>query len=182
MANEKIIRHHIAYSIIDSEEGCFIADCESYWQDRETMIGFAQKIMETALKEGTEEKIMAQNETLNEYYEYFRSARAKLKKIEREKTPAYVYVMECASVYKIGVSKHPEYRRKELNERPYPLRIVLKSRLTENAYNIEKDLHEFFDCKRVEGEWFTLDKNDLEYIINYFMAIGVEDPMYSTNN
>ena len=33
--------------------------------------------------------------------------------------------------------------------------------------NREKELHDHFANKRVKGEWYNLNKNDLKYIKNY---------------
>lgn len=81
----------------------------------------------------------------------------------------HVYLMYDTSTgfYKIGISNNPEYRERTLqSEKPtiekicakeYPNRII--------ASAIENALHKAYVQKRIRGEWFALDANDVNAII-----------------
>lgn len=78
----------------------------------------------------------------------------------------YVYVVKLDKHYKIGISKTPESRLKEFTLLPYELETIILERVIDYDKR-EKELHEHFADKRVRGEWFLLDNNDIEYIKNY---------------
>ncbi|MBP5425269.1 MAG: GIY-YIG nuclease family protein [Prevotella sp.] len=81
----------------------------------------------------------------------------------------YVYLMYDTTngYFKIGISNDPEYRERTLqSEKPtiekicakeYPNRII--------ASAIESALHKAYESKRLRGEWFALDANDVNAII-----------------
>ena len=81
----------------------------------------------------------------------------------------FVYLMYDTSngYFKIGISNDPEYRERTLqSEKPtieklcakeYPNRII--------ASAIESALHKAYESKRLRGEWFALDANDVNAII-----------------
>lgn len=59
-------------------------------------------------------------------------------------------------VYKIGVSKNPNKRLKALQTgNPSPVEILYLYE-TENAYKIEKSLHNRYSHFNTHGEWFEL--------------------------
>lgn len=69
----------------------------------------------------------------------------------------YVISTEDGTRSKVGVSKHPEKRLKEL-QTGSPSKLELKfSTFTGKykAYDIEKMIHALFDDTRTTGEWFT---------------------------
>ena len=71
------------------------------------------------------------------------------------------YIMKDAKtgLYKIGKSNNPEYREKTLQaEKPTIKTIKVFD------YNIESKLHKDYNEQRVRGEWFKLNKIQLEYI------------------
>ena len=45
---------------------------------------------------------------------------------------------------------------------------------TRNTYKLERQLHHLFAVKRVFGEWFQLDDNDIELVVSgrYQAALG----------
>ena len=75
----------------------------------------------------------------------------------------YTYVMsDVSGYYKIGKSFYPEYRKSQLScGNP-----TLKLEFFING-DREYELQKHFESKRVNGEWFSLNKNDLKYIKNY---------------
>lgn len=81
----------------------------------------------------------------------------------------YVYLMYDSSngYYKIGISIQPEYRERTLqSEKPTIEKICAKSYPNRTiASAIESALHKAYDSKRLRGEWFALDANDVSAII-----------------
>lgn len=76
----------------------------------------------------------------------------------------YVYLIKSDSYYKIGVSQDVRQRIKQLGTLPpFDIKLICTIR-TDSAYNLESQLHEQFEEKRVNGEWFELEDNDVEYI------------------
>lgn len=165
--------------LIDDAEYCFIADHVSYWLNRETMLEYARKLINTALLDDIDEMIDAHNKELKEYYDNMARESMGYTKIQKTEGKSIVYVMKCGDCYKIGVSKHPNARLKQLDERPFPVEIVMLSKMAEYPYDIEKELHDALADKRIGGEWFKLDHKDLVFIYDYFGSIGVEDEAYN---
>ena len=89
----------------------------------------------------------------------------------------YTYLMfdERTKYHKIGKSQDPKYREKTLQS-DNPL-VVLVWKI---KGDIEKQLHQRYDNKRVRGEWFNLSENEIENIkniddmINNNVFIGVK--------
>ena len=84
------------------------------------------------------------------------------------KSDTYIYVMydENTKQYKIGRSKHPEYRERTLqSEKPSIVMQFYYSGVNAD----EKYLHEKFKNKRTRGEWFKLNFSDLNEIERYFL-------------
>jgi hypothetical protein len=82
------------------------------------------------------------------------------------KTKGYVYLLEAESgLYKIGVSIRPHKRISEV-KRAIPSEDLLTLCLipTPDMFRLESDLHYRFVDKRVKGEWFKLEREDVQYI------------------
>lgn len=96
-----------------------------------------------------------------------KALRAKPKKeTKNQKDERYVYLIKMGEDYKIGISKDPERRLGEFTLLPKELEKVFIHKVS-NAKLIESELHEIFDEKRVRGEWFNLNEEDIEFIKNY---------------
>lgn len=78
------------------------------------------------------------------------------------KKEGYVYVVECAGVFKIGCSICPDTRLKGL-QLPYPAVYIFKIH-TDDMYRLENRLQKMFEDKHVNGEWFKLTEEDLKKI------------------
>lgn len=82
----------------------------------------------------------------------------------------YVINIKDTNKYKIGYSKNLEARLKSFRTGS-PFKINLTHQVITRHYkSLEKHLHELFKYKRVRGEWFTFqeeDLNKLEDIFNY---------------
>lgn len=77
----------------------------------------------------------------------------------------YVYVMKDnnSGFYKIGISNNPNFREKTLLSQTPSIETLYKRGFENRELSkiMEKTLHEFFNSKRVRGEWFDLNENDL---------------------
>ncbi len=84
----------------------------------------------------------------------------------RKRTPdGYVYlIVSPEGHYKIGKTKNPENRKKTF-EVKLPFRVeyvcVIKA---DDMDTLEKELHARFSDKRINGEWFSLNPEDVAYI------------------
>lgn len=87
------------------------------------------------------------------------------KSIQRftEKIKTYVYVMidHNTKYFKIGRSNSPLKRERTLQSEKPTIELIHKF---ECEYGIEKELHNKFNDKKIRGEWFKLDDNDIKYI------------------
>ncbi len=86
----------------------------------------------------------------------------------------YLYLMESEKsgqwVYKIGLSIDPEKRAKELERgmRPDECTVTVLHAIPcdSHPYIVETILHETFKSKRLIGEWFDLNEDDLNWIMS----------------
>ena len=75
----------------------------------------------------------------------------------------YLYFIECAATFKpikIGVSKHPKKRLKDLQtSNPFRLKLLEQVNCVNesSAYGIEEKLHGIFKRNCIRGEWFHPD-------------------------
>lgn len=88
-------------------------------------------------------------------------------KIEKakEKRPGFVYLIQSPTgYYKIGRTINPDNRLKTFTVKlPFEVEYVCVIK-TENMFDLEKELHGYFQHKRVNGEWFDLKPHDIEFI------------------
>lgn len=80
----------------------------------------------------------------------------------------FVYLMHDTSngYYKIGISNNPEYRERTLQSEKPTIEMVVSKRFPVRniAEGVEKALHEIYSEKRLRGEWFYLNSNDVEHV------------------
>lgn len=80
----------------------------------------------------------------------------------------YLYFFQFGNqnIIKIGVSNKPPRRKHDLETKlPYKIKLLNKFKL-KNAYKIENIMHKYFDNQRMNGEWFRLDRKEIDYIKN----------------
>lgn len=79
--------------------------------------------------------------------------------------PGYVYLLKSeVGHYKIGRTVNPENRQKTFGVQ-LPFRVDYECLVkTENMKGLEDQLHQKFADKRLDGEWFNLTPDDIEYI------------------
>jgi hypothetical protein len=84
---------------------------------------------------------------------------------EKSIISGYVYLMRASNgYYKIGKTKNLVHRNNELL-RQFPLRIkIIHSFFAPDNTLVESDLHRMFKDKRLQGDWFALNKEDIGFI------------------
>jgi Meiotically up-regulated gene 113 len=76
----------------------------------------------------------------------------------------FVYLIRCGPYYKIGRTKDLSTRIPQLAiQLPHPL-LIVHTIPTDNPIELETELHDQFSEKRLNGEWFALDRDDVEEI------------------
>ena len=81
----------------------------------------------------------------------------------------YIYLIQSQEegYYKIGVSKHPNKRIKELQTGNSSKLKLIESYKSDFAHQIERALQRRFSYMRKEGEWFEMSINEeVNFIIN----------------
>jgi len=93
--------------------------------------------------------------------------RAELEKQERraKRAKGFVYLLRAESGhYKIGRTKNPESRRGTFGVQ-LPFEVEFEHLIScMDMFALEAELHARFAEKRVNGEWFTLNEEDVAYI------------------
>ncbi len=80
--------------------------------------------------------------------------------------PGYVYFVQehMNGTFKIGKTKHIEKRMNLFSVKlPFENKLVFLIK-TGNHHQTEVAFHKHYSNKRVEGEWFTLNKDDITWI------------------
>jgi hypothetical protein len=76
-----------------------------------------------------------------------------------------IYLVKCGGLYKIGHSQNIEARIKEMQVgNPAPLEFVSS---WPGGQVLEHNAHKTFEHKRVRGEWFDLNDQDLAALTEY---------------
>lgn len=115
----------------------------------------------------SEEEIVEHNR--ERYEEHFPSTKVKSEKPPkfRRKQPGHVYLIQAATdeaLFKIGRTKHLPSRLKTIGLKlPFEVKLV-HSIEVEDSVLAEASLHNRFATKRMNGEWFKLDREDVEWI------------------
>lgn len=100
-----------------------------------------------------------------------------------------VYLIQCGNFFKVGISKQPKRRLKEIQTcNPLPCRII-GTKSVEDAVHLERFIHsELTECNS-SGEWFELQfrhlswmKNELGFDFSYSIeSILTETPINHVN-
>lgn len=70
----------------------------------------------------------------------------------------YIMLNKATGLYKIGMSNNPKYRERTLQSQEPE--IVLLNKWV-GGRKVETFLHNYFNNKRVRGEWFRLEQDDI---------------------
>lgn len=96
----------------------------------------------------------------------------------------YIYIIKCKNLYKIGISERVKKRFQTFNtSNPFELELIFFHPV-KLARIVEKDIHHKFSEKRIKGEWFKLNKKDLNSIMSELKEIGMiitELPRFKVN-
>ncbi|HEY4292069.1 GIY-YIG nuclease family protein [Luteibacter sp.] len=76
-----------------------------------------------------------------------------------------IYVeVDDAAYYKVGIATHFDSRLKTHQcSSPFEVKVAI-CYFVGNMRAEERALHKMFECKRVRGEWFALDADDLRLV------------------
>ena len=101
-----------------------------------------------------------QNKREEEAEEEARQASAEYRQAKKLASQRYVYLMRnnVTDKYKIGRSNNPEFREKTLQSQEPDVELLFSCH---ESIVTEKYLHELFSHKRIRGEWFELDSDDV---------------------
>jgi hypothetical protein len=73
-------------------------------------------------------------------------------------------VRSVSSAYKIGRTRNPEDRQRTFGiQLPFEVEFIALIE-AEDMYTLERELHNRFAQKRINGEWFNLTDADVKYI------------------
>ena len=89
------------------------------------------------------------------------------KQHERDtKEKGYLYLIRCGDYYKIGITQNIEQRLSSFKTSiPFDIELVLKEKFNYiYKSKIERELHKEFKHKLHKGEWYNLDKGDIDKI------------------
>ena len=83
-----------------------------------------------------------------------------------EKCYVYLMIDTTNNFHKIGISNYPKYREKTLQSSKPTIELICAKSFPSRkiAKSIERALHTTFANKRLRGEWFELDDNEIEEI------------------
>lgn len=86
-------------------------------------------------------------------------------KPQRQRKSGFVYLLKSETGhYKIGRTVDPKNRAKTFGIQ-LPFKVEFECLIkTEDSLQLERELHQRFYVKRINGEWFDLTEIDVEYI------------------
>lgn len=123
----------------------------------------ARKILEACDKLTTEEIVLLRAQWLNKIHTPSGGPHASPK---HKSVKGWVYVLkgEGTGTYKIGKTTNLKARQKWF-ELHLPFKVSnVCSIATDDCGGLEESLHERFSEKRVNGEWFKLNEEDLQHL------------------
>lgn len=99
------------------------------------------------------------NEEIQEFYQdYLYRKEESKKRVPRE---GYIYFAEANGKMKIGRSIKPEDRIKDLSNANPDIKLVNQFH-TFDAYGVELLVHQYFENRRIDREWFDINKDDIQ--------------------
>lgn len=126
------------------------------------------------------ERMRLESEKRKSYVESRRNSR---KKSDEDNVRIYIVRDNVRLTYKIGSSVNPLRRYNELANQENP--AIMEDKQGERNLTLvwysdpakrtdETDLHEHFEDKRINGEWFSLNQSDLKLIYKKYKGTHVE--------
>ena len=98
-------------------------------------------------------------------------------------TTSYIYVIGTDKPpYKVGISKNPERRLKDLQTAfPYKLKLhVKKPTAVAKVKMLETIIHRNIDNYKTNGEWFDIELPNLLLEIDFALIRYEDDPLLNT--
>lgn len=166
---KKRINPYEAYVIVVKEDGMYLNNSLGYVFEADDLIEIGNNFIKFAKKHRKD----LENHNLKrkiEIKEEMEQCRALYNLKENNYKKACIYILECGGKYKIGLSNNVERRRKELDNKPFPVNIVYKSKMIDDSYETEQEIHKMYESKKIYGEWFDLDELDIKRIIDFVEA------------
>lgn len=146
-----------AYVLTKTKDGVMVNNPWGELMDAEQMLEVAEGMITYA--KAHEKDILLHNMSLqNKPFVFFGGEEKK--KVQ----PRQVYFLECGGKYKVGVTKELDRRIRELDCRPFKVTLLAHSRMMEEAFEVEQEIHEFLENKKIEGEWYNLNLDEVESI------------------
>lgn len=165
-----------AYVINKVEGGYFLSNGNGFVIESEQAIEIGKGLIEFAKKHSKElEKynINRNIELQKEINSYWKEMNEKtMKKVDKS---GYIYLFECGGRYKVGYSKNPDRRLKELDKRPFKLNIIARSKKLDKAYDLEQELHQKLEKYRINGEWYEFSDDFVERIETLIKNLDTKD-------
>lgn len=115
-------------------------------------------------------KLQRYKDKLDDFYCQKNVNRIKGTNVAIKMSHVYLMLNERDGFYKIGRSLNPEFRERTLQAEAPKIIKVFTSPLT-YAIN-EKRLHLLFKDKRIRGEWFSLNAEDISVIKNFDYSVS----------
>ncbi len=94
----------------------------------------------------------------------------------------YVYLLKSPTAFwKIGKTKNPDDRRRTFSVK-LPFEVQYAHLIyCHNMHKLEKELHIIFKKKRVDGEWFSLNEDDVRWIKQFNTQIDFDKEMLNSS-
>lgn len=148
-------------AVWNEDYGLIIFHCNGYILSREEFQDLSSG-MWNFYKELSDEDIARWNDEITAYHRQ----RDESKKKESKHDEGYVYLIQADNgLTKIGKSKTKKRRTEQLDiTLPYETKLL--GTIKSSKYSaLEKELHDRYESKRIRGEWFDLDKDDVKEIL-----------------
>lgn len=155
--NAVVHRECDVYMLIEEDDGFSVRDRNGHVADAEHAARIAEGIL--AFTEANDDEIEAINRDVDKNKSWTPPETATSM---RKRNPKKVYLMECGGKYKVGISSDVERRMRQLDKRPFPIRLIASSVMMEHGYDLEQDIHESLEQYRIHGEWFDLPESEVE--------------------
>lgn len=87
------------------------------------------------------------------------------------KNNSSLYLARCNNYYKIGTTLDSSIANRLAQLQignPYVIKLLDKTGIVKNAYELKKELHKMLKNKLVRGEWFKLEDKELKRVIKVF--------------
>ena len=170
------IRDSICFSIFRNNETKKTYFSVNFYPNQKELISIIHTLLEI-IKKG-DEWIGEENNKLRKEWEKDLEKHNKLinKLGQKEEKEGYVYLIKSKNRYKIGRGKTKKRGGTIVTESPFETELLFQIRVN-NYIEMEKELHERYSLKRKKGEWFELNKIDIEIIKKYLVHNSVQNPV-----